>query len=291
MTVCRQVMSLTTPVVPWMRTRSPGWITLPSMSPNPLMMFAIVSCIPREIATPPTPSAASSVVGLTPNTGCSTMVIAAAQMITRRMLAKIDAFGMLARSRTSLVMRARTLVAIMATAITITSRMILPVCCCSHSVITSITRPVPVMRSSPYRRRSSCLFPSYRLSAEGDGSYGFRRNVTPVRERRCRDPVPVMRSSPYRRRSSCLFPSYRLSAEGDGSYGFRRNVTPVRERRCRDPAGGWVRDDGRSADRSGYGIPFTVRTASFGRPCSSRSVAYGPSVARCAAASATCSGA
>ena len=148
MTVCRQVMSLTTPVVPWMRTRSPGWITLPSMSPNPLMMFAIVSCIPREIATPPTPSAARMVVGLTPNTGCSTMVIAAAQMITRRILAKIDAFGMLARPNTSLVTRTTTLVAIMAIAITITSRMTLPACCCSQSVITSIARPIPVMRSA-----------------------------------------------------------------------------------------------------------------------------------------------
>ena len=148
MTVCRQVMSLTTPVVPWMRTRSPGWITLPSMSPNPLMMFAIVSCMPREIATPPTPSAARMVVGLTPNTGCSTMVIAAAQMITRRMLAKIDAFGMLARPSTSLVTRTTTLVAIMAIAITITSRMTLPACCCSQSVITSIARPIPVMRSA-----------------------------------------------------------------------------------------------------------------------------------------------
>ena len=173
MTVCRQVMSLTTPVVPWMRTRSPGWITLPSMSPNPLMMFAIVSCIPREIATPPTPSAASKVVGLMPNTGCSTMVMAAAQMSTRRILAKIDAFGMLARPSTSLVMRARTLVAIMAIAITITSRMTLPACCCSQFVITSIARPHSCYAFGVVRRQPARLVPSYRPWLEGYGMRGL----------------------------------------------------------------------------------------------------------------------
>ena len=57
------------------------------------MMLAIVSFKPSEIATPPTPRAVTRVVGLMPNTGCSTIAAPVTQMVTRVRFTKIEALG------------------------------------------------------------------------------------------------------------------------------------------------------------------------------------------------------
>ena len=92
-TVCRHVTSCTSPVMPDMRTMSPGCSTCENMSWNPPIVLAIESLRPSETANPPMPSAVNSVIGLTPNTGLSTIVTAMTQISTRARLTKIEASG------------------------------------------------------------------------------------------------------------------------------------------------------------------------------------------------------
>ena len=64
------------------------------------MMLATVSFRPSEIATPPTPRAVISVVGLMPNTGCSTIAAPMTQIVTRARFTKIEALGICELSNT-----------------------------------------------------------------------------------------------------------------------------------------------------------------------------------------------
>ena len=134
-TVCRHVMSLTTPAVPATDTRSPGCITLPSISPKPEITFATVSFRPSDTAMPPTPSAVISVVGLMPNTGCSTMDAASIHTSTRMMLMNIDALGMSVRSSTLRITRASPLVINSAATIATSRKMIFPTFASNHCSI------------------------------------------------------------------------------------------------------------------------------------------------------------
>ena len=125
-----------------MVTRSPGWITRPSIRPKPPMTLAIVSFKPSEIATPPTPRAVTRVVGLMPNTGCSTIAVPVTQMVTRVRFTKIEALGICELSRTLRSTRLITRSAANTTASTTASQMSLPAltwnqCAmsCAYSVI------------------------------------------------------------------------------------------------------------------------------------------------------------
>ena len=158
-TVCRQVMSLTTPVVPETVTRSPGWITLPSMRPKPPITFAIVSFRPSDTAMPPTPSAVISVVGSMPNTGLSTIATATTQTSTRMMLMKIEALGILVLSSTRRSRPLSALVISAAATSVIVRKMILPAFAPNHCSIASISAVslligsgVGLVRSHPTQR-------------------------------------------------------------------------------------------------------------------------------------------
>ena len=125
-----------------MVTRSPGWITRPSIRPKPPITLAIVSFKPSEIATPPTPRAVTRVVGLMPNTGCSTIAVPVTQMVTRVRFTKIEALGICELSRTLRSTRLITRSAANTTASTTASQMSLPAltwnqCAmsCAYSVI------------------------------------------------------------------------------------------------------------------------------------------------------------
>lgn len=109
-----------------MLTVSPGWITCENMSVNPPIVFAMESFRPSEMARPPMPSAVNRLAGLTPNTGCSTMVSATTQTSTRAMLMKIDACGILLCSSTLRRPRLSKRVTTNANAMTMARKMILP---------------------------------------------------------------------------------------------------------------------------------------------------------------------
>ncbi len=124
--VCRQLMSLTVPVAPATLMKSPGWMTRPTISPKPPITLAMVSFRPRETARPPMPRAVNNVVGLTPNTGWSTVPAASTHTTTRMMLMKIEALGTCDLSSSLRAMRVSALSATNAMAMTMTSSTILP---------------------------------------------------------------------------------------------------------------------------------------------------------------------
>ena len=102
------------------------------------MMFAIVSFIPSDTARPPIPSAVKIVVGLMPNTGCSTVPTANVHTTARRILMKIEAFGTCERSSTLLTIRVSALSITAASSATTMSRMIFPELVFSQSTAISI---------------------------------------------------------------------------------------------------------------------------------------------------------
>ena len=152
-TVCRQVTSVTVPVTPEIETTSPGCSTCENISWKPPIVFAIESLRPSEIAKPPMPSAVNNVTGLTPKTGLSTIVTASVQMRMRARLMKIDAFGICERRSTLSSTRDVTRAAIIATTVTTTTRMILPLFARSQFSTKSMTLPKKKNESTAAGRR------------------------------------------------------------------------------------------------------------------------------------------
>ena len=93
MIVWRHVISLTRPDALPTFMLSPGEITWLTISVKPPIRLEIVSFIPKESASPPTPRAVRSVLGVMPKTGLSTTSTARNHNNMRRKLMNSDALG------------------------------------------------------------------------------------------------------------------------------------------------------------------------------------------------------